>query len=459
MSKEGYLPALHAASDVLQLSLDLDQIIYTTLTAITAGESFGFNRAFFLFVNPKADRIWGYFGIGPRDEAEATRVWQEMRNKGVTLEDLIRNYDQEVFETEKEKFHDKLSLLDFRISELKRRKSPIYKCIQEKKAIHVRGAFQREDVDPELVEALEVDEFALVPLVNPKREVGIIIVDNFITKKRIDPEDIVALETFARQASLAISRALLVRKLEEKVRILEESGRMIKSYQRKILEMEKMATTGELVHHLAHEIKNPLVVIGGLVNALLDETREDDPRHPYLKAVVEEVQKLENILVQVVKGIKAQAMGEVRAVDINDFVYRKLEEMNKYLEANRIRCKIELEGSIPRIKVSPEKLDKVLEYIVGNAIEAMGSGGVLGIKTFQEGEEVVIAISDTGPGISSEIIDRIFEPFFSTKAGGTGLGLYNSMQLIRSMGGTIEVESKSGCGTTFYIKLPLDQEV
>jgi len=205
MEFEGYLPALHAVTEVLELSLDLDQIIYSTLTAITAGESFGFNRAFFLLVEPKKGKLTGYFSMGPANREEAARVWEELGRRRETVDDLIRKYSPSLFQREKEKFKSKLRLLTFNVEELREQGSPLITSIENKKAVLVRDALSREDVHPRLKEVLDVDEFAVVPLVNPKREVGVIIVDNFITGVQIKDSDIVALETFARGASLAIS--------------------------------------------------------------------------------------------------------------------------------------------------------------------------------------------------------------------------------------------------------------
>ncbi|MCD6086684.1 MAG: hypothetical protein J7K11_01835 [Candidatus Hydrothermae bacterium] len=459
MELEGYLPALHAVTEVLELSLDLDQIIYSTLTAITAGESFGFNRAFFLLVEPRRGKLTGYFAMGPANREEAARVWDELGKRGETVDDLIRKYSPSLFDREKEKFGAKLKLLTFDVDELKEQSSPLTISIEGKRAVLVRGALSRDDVHPRLKEVLGVDEFAVVPLVNPKREVGVIIVDNFITGDEIKDEDIIALETFARGASLAISRALLVRKLEEKVQKLEESQARIREYQKAAIEMEKMATRGELMHHLIHELKNPLVVIGGIVNALLDDFSEGSPQLPYMKAVAEEVRKLEGLLKEVVNGIRNQSPADVTSVDLNSLIMNKVDELKSYFNARSVRCRLELDGALPHLTLSPTQLKCVLDYLIGNAVEAMEGGGKLEIKTGIEDEEAVICIRDSGPGIPPEIRERIFEPFFSTKGEGTGLGLYNALQIVRSMGGTIEVESEIERGTLFKIKLPLDQGV
>jgi len=250
-----------------------------------------------------------------------------------------------------------------------------------------------------------------------------------------------------------------VRKLEEKVRKLEESQRKIREYQKTIIEMEKKATRGELMHHLIHELKNPLVVIGGIVDALLDDFPEGSPQRPYMKAVVEEVRKLEGLLREVVNGIRNQSPADVAPVDLNGLIIDKANELKSYFDARSVDCRLELDGAIPHLTLSPTQLSSVLDYLIGNAVEAMEGGGKLEIKTEMEGDEAVICIKDNGPGIPADIKDRIFEPFFSTKGEGTGLGLYNALQIVRSMGGSIEVESEVGKGTLFRIKLPLDQGV
>jgi len=223
--------------------------------------------------------------------------------------------------------------------------------------------------------------------------------------------------------------------------------------------METMATRGDLMHHLIPELKNPLVVIGGIVNALLDDFPEGSPQLPYMKAVAEEVRKLEGLLKEVVNGIRNQSPADVTSLDLNSLIMNKIDELKSYFDARSVRCRLELDGALPHLTLSPTQLKCVLDYLIGNAVEAMEGGGKLEIKTGIEDEEAVICIRDSGPGIPPEIRERIFEPFFSTKGEGTGLGLYNALQIVRSMGGTIEVESEIERGTLFKIKLPLDQGV
>ncbi len=454
--KESVLYAFHAVSEVLENSLDLDEILYAVLAAVTAGESFGFNRAFVLLHDEDRHELRGYFGMGPRTKEEAARVWNELASRGITLKEIISSYSPKNFAREKAKFQDIISQL--RCPTAGERANPRIRQMAE----HPGHAFiERAENNPSLCifPILGVDEIAVVPLAVREQLVGVIIADNFVTNRKIHQEDLIALDTFASQASLAISRARLFKGLQEKIKELEDAQRKLIDIHQQLVQLEKRAAVGELVNHLAHEFKNPIVVIGGIAQVLAQEIPRDDPRFLYVKTIIDEVTKLDRLLKETVQGIRLQSNKEFEELNINQILRDKIESLSGYFAASNVEVRVEFDDRIPTMMLPRKSIEAICEYMIGNAVEAMPEGGKLTVSTKLEDGKVVLEFSDTGVGIPENIIDHIFDPYFTTKPGGTGLGLHNVKQILEALGGSIEVHSKVGEGTTFKLYLPLRTHV
>jgi len=268
----------------------------------------------------------------------------------------------------------------------------------------------------------------------------------------IRPERIESLEIFAYQASLAIHRAALHRYLEDKLRELEELNAALKQYNEKMAKMEKMAAVGEIIHHITHEFKNPLIVIGGLSKELLKETDPSDSRYRYLQAINEEVERLLDILNRTVEDARRRFSVRREPVDINSLLESRLREYAPLFKAKNIQVNLAKDEAIPPVMVDPSQIQVCFDNVIFNAIEAMPEGGRLDIRSERNsGGSIRISFKDTGVGMSEDVMKRIFEPYFTTKKRGSGLGLYNTREIMKAHGGDIEVESREGEGTTVYL--------
>uniref|UniRef100_A0A7C2K3A2 histidine kinase n=1 Tax=candidate division WOR-3 bacterium TaxID=2052148 RepID=A0A7C2K3A2_UNCW3 len=432
------LKTVNTLANVLEESTDLNEILFATLTAITSGESFGFNRAFvMLFEN---DILKPVFALGPKDREDAERIWKELLEKKYTLDDLIRGYSVEKFKKEWEKLKPFFENIIITREELIKENSEIERALTERKP----RIFRLDN--PELLEyrkfkQLGAKEFAVAPIVTLKKELGVIIADNFLTETPINRSKLMALETFVAQASMAISRALLFKQLEEKDRL--------------ILELQRKAIYQELIFQLSHEIKNPLTVLGGVAAILKEEVGPDHPLRIYVEAIISNVSKMETILKKTIEGLKSQIDTKRERTNLNDLINSKLNELSGLFKARKIEVEFKPLIEVPDLLLPKNQLSEVLEYIIFNAVEAMPSGGKLEIWLERENSGVSIYIRDYGVGIPPEILPRIFDPFFSTKKEGYGLGLYNAKQILLGLGGDIDCQSEVGKGTTFRIFIPI----
>ncbi len=230
----------------------------------------------------------------------------------------------------------------------------------------------------------------------------------------------------------------------------------IKHLQEKTKIMERLALLGKVVAEISHEIKNPLMMIGGFANQLL-KSISDEKSKKKLEIIINEVKRLENLLASI-KEYYAPPLPTKDRID----VARLLKDIFPLLKAECKRRNIEAKLNIMHEGVfvlgNEEKLKQVIINIAKNGIDAMKEGGILSISSKKENDRVKISISDTGNGIPKEIRDKIFDPFFTTKTNGSGLGLGISKKIIEDHNGKLDFVTEEGKGTTFTIILPIIKE-
>jgi PAS domain S-box-containing protein len=174
----------------------------------------------------------------------------------------------------------------------------------------------------------------------------------------------------------------------------------------------------------------------------------------YLNVATGEIERLDSVVTQFLQAIRP-TQPQLRPASLNDVVGETIELLRRELENRGQRLEIGLAANLPQTPFDPSQIKQVLINLVKNAMQAMSRGGVLAIRTGVSGEEVWVSISDTGGGIPHEQLNRIFEPFYTTKKKGSGLGLMIVQRIVRAHGGHIELESRVGQGTVFKIWLPL----
>lgn len=247
-------------------------------------------------------------------------------------------------------------------------------------------------------------------------------------------------------------------KLQFVVAMVEDTTER-KRAQEALVQSEKLSTTGKLAASLAHEINNPLqTVIGclGLAEESLAEG-EDENLSAYVEMALEELRRAARIVKRLRDVSRPADTLAMEPADVNALIDRALTLMRKQLQNEQIELTQRTADDLPKPKVIPDRIQQVLLNLLLNALEAMPQGGTLEIDTRYDDErsEICLAITDSGVGISPDVLPDIFDPFFSTKEGGTGLGLFVSQNMVQECGGRLEVESEEGKGSTFTVRLPV----
>lgn len=228
----------------------------------------------------------------------------------------------------------------------------------------------------------------------------------------------------------------------------------IKKMEEQIIHSEKLASIGRLAAGIAHEIGNPLTSIFSFVQ-ILREMEEDEFKKESLETIYFHINRISEILKQL-SGFTKMPIGEPKERQINEIIDTSINLIQYDKKAKDINIVKDLSPSLPAINTDGNQLSQVFVNLILNAIDAMPDGGTLTVSSRLKEDNIIIQFKDTGIGIRQEELQKIFDPFYTTKEKGTGLGLAVSYNIIKKMNGSLTVESEFGKGTTFTIKLPLN---
>lgn len=255
--------------------------------------------------------------------------------------------------------------------------------------------------------------------------------------------------------------SVLAREFDKMARSLQEREAQLKEKQEALLRAEQLAAVGRISAQVAHEVRNPLSSIGLNVELLQESidkasfasSEESKEAKDSLAAMLREIDRLTEVTEQYLRMARLPKPS-LAPEDLNEVLGEVLDFSQEELERSRVEVVRNLDPAAPPALADQGQLRQVFLNLLRNSREAMVDGGKLMVASRAAGDAVEVVFSDTGRGMTNEVRERIFEPFFSTKAGGTGLGLAVSRQILQAHGGSIECESSPGGGTTFVIRLP-----
>ena len=305
------------------------------------------------------------------------------------------------------------------------------------------------------VASLERQRLAVVvPLLADGEIAGALVVGEKLSGEIFDSDEIRLLEMLAAQAVIALRNAGLYEDLRLRMEELRRT-------QQSLVQSAKLAAIGELAASVAHEINNPLTVIVGNSQLLQCQLAADSFEHRKASGIETEAHRAGKIVRDLLDFSRRRE--PTRApVALHEVLERSIDLIRPKLKTSGVEVERVFNVALPPILGDRDQLTQVFVNMITNAIDAMDGGGSLVVETgLQQSDDarpmVGVSFSDTGHGISPEQIERIFEPFYTTKAEGrgTGLGLSVSLGIVRSHGGTIDIESKPGLGTTVRVRLPL----
>ncbi len=440
------LSTLYDLARALMSTVKTERLLQIMLRSLTSPTGLNFSRAILFLLSEDGRMLTGRMGMGPRGRKDAQRT-DEAAGKAAESDGPAM---------EGEEFRKLLWPDIERVNVLlEGSECLIAKTVLEMRPVRTQsGCGVDAPPAPGWFCGNHPKAFAAVPLVVKGEARGAIYVDNHFREREITDEEIQVLTMFASEACLAMENALLYESLENALDNLRATqGRLVQS--------EKLAALGEMAAKIAHEIKNPLTVIGGFAARLARKgaVEEADPQTTvkYNRIILKEVKRLERIVQQTLY-FSREVKPTLRRMDLNDEIREILSMFREEMEEGRVLADLDLSAGIPIVFADPDQIRQLLWNLVSNSIQAMEGGGKLALATRpatpEEGDGVVFLIGDTGGGIPHDVVHNIFNPFFTTKAKGTGLGLPIVHTIVEKHGGTIQLDNREGKGVTFSIFLP-----
>lgn len=272
-------------------------------------------------------------------------------------------------------------------------------------------------------------------------------------------EQIVALENTVKE--VASVNETLQQKVEQRTSELARSNRrleaaltQLKESQAKEILVQRQAAIGVLAAGMAHELNNPLHAVSVSVQGLKEDLQSNPEYGPFVLNIERATRRCRRIIGEILSFSRESKSARA---DLHAIVGAAVETFRN--EQPALTVELDVAAGLPGVLLDSAQIGQALVNLLMNASDAMGGAGLVRVGVERQGSTAVISVRDSGPGMTEEVKNRIFDPFFTTKQKGMGLGLSITWQLVQKNGGTIEVESQVGQGTTFRIRLPIPMEV
>ncbi|MBP1697342.1 MAG: sensor histidine kinase [Deltaproteobacteria bacterium] len=397
-------------------TLDIDEILRLVLEGVT--KNIGFDRARLYLVNQRRNVLECKMAVGIDEE----------RLKGITLP-------------------------------LDPKESIVARSIFEKQPFVIPDASKDPRVNPILKEKFNLHSLVVIPLLVKERALGAIAADFVEPSKNITKEALESVMVYAQQAGLAIHNAFMYQELkafslqmEEKI---QKTTAVLRKTEAQLVRSDKLAALGQLAAGVAHEIRNPLTSINILIHSLTENYPAGSSNREDFKVIAEEINRINEIVDQFLRFAKP-APPLLAKAEVLSIFEETLQLLRPQIEKQQILVQKDFQP-LPSILMDREQMKQAILNLLLNAVQAMPKGGRLALKgRVPEGNRwVQLSIQDSGVGIPGEDIDKLFNPFFSTREGGVGLGLSITHRIIDQHDGKIEVESAPGKGTLFTVWLPV----
>jgi two-component system sensor histidine kinase HydH len=291
-----------------------------------------------------------------------------------------------------------------------------------------------------------------VPLIIRDKTTGAIQVINKKNGKPFNREDSELLTALAQQVAVALDNAKLYQRLEEHYQLTAEELKITKQ---KFIRSERSAALANLVQGVAHEVRNPIMSIGGFAKRMKADLEKDNKFQKYLNIILNETNRLEK-LVQDVKEIAEMQIAHLQLENMNRILSGVIKDFVPIMDRQSVHVETDIEEPLPLMSLDKRQIARALKNIIQNSIEALPANGALKITAQAVDSMVRIIVEDFGIGIQEDKLGSVLDPFVTSKTTGAGLGLTMVYQIVMNHHGKIDIKSKGGKGTVVTLDLPRD---
>ena len=441
------LSVMGQVSEALSSAVAHDEILRMILTAVTASQGLGFNRAFLFLLDQKEGKLKGEIAVGPGSPQEAGEIWSRLARQQKTLIEMLNDY------RERENNSDNTvgSLIggwEITLNDT----CAFSRAVNEGIGINVFAGPNIDSGTVDILRRLNTQNLAVAPIISNGRRLGLIAADNQITGKVIRDADVQLLQTFANHTAVAIERSQLHDDLVEYAACLEEKNRQIAESQDQMIRIEKMSVIGELTSSIAHELRNPLTVIGGFANLMLTSEGHDG-NGEYLNIILSEAKRAEQVLNQVLDFSKASRT-KTRAIDFNQLTTQTYELFLSRLKHNVKPPQIQIAGGNPEVWGNPDQLQHALFQYMNLTIEELTGECKVSFSTSKDNGMVRFKISFQGSDTVLAKVKKTLQQIFGSSTGTQKLSIIVAGETIKYHGGGFGLAGDSDKRPEIYIELP-----
>jgi signal transduction histidine kinase len=292
-----------------------------------------------------------------------------------------------------------------------------------------------------------------VPLMIRNAPIGALQVINKKSGLHFTRADLELLFAIAQQVAIAMENATLYKRLEESHEMTTQELRFT---QQKLIRSERLAAMGNLVQGVAHEIRNPVMTIGGFAQRIKKELGHQEKLVRYVDIIIDETNRLEDLVRRIRQFSEVQRC--ILILENPEVILTEaLRQAKPVADKQGVEIVTEIASDLPEMKLDANQLLTALNNLLENALEAMPGGGILTVKANHHGDDLLIVVEDTGCGMTKEKAACAFDPFVSSKTKGAGLGLTLAHQVVMNHNGEIHLSSELNKGTVVTLRLPVEE--
>lgn len=426
---------------------ELDKVLYAILVAITANEGLRFNRAF-LALFDENNVLTGRLAIGPSCREEAANIWAELQKTDLSFLDMVESMHGCIDrDTTVRGIVERLSVPEHDADHI------LVRSALEHKSYLVQDGRCEVGVPLDLVTLLDERNFVVVPLFSSSRPLGVIIADNYVMHNPIFPADVIMLELFASQVSLAIEHSQLHLDMKSKIAELEEVTHELDHNKDLLVEAERFAALGQMAAQMVHILRNPITSIGGVCR-ILSKKIDNEEWGRYLDVMIKETGRLEGTLSDLFDFV-SRTEPEKKVEPLYPVLQKTLMLVQPTMLKQDVEWELDLDGADPEVDMDVRQVRQMFLHIVRNGLESMEEhGGFLKVSGRVQGDRVSVTIKDTGVGMAEVNLARAKDPFFTTKTYGSGMGLTMVERIVQSHGGEFRL-NRHDQGMEAVVTLPL----
>lgn len=400
-SKRRCIDVVSQVAQAVSSSFANEKILNVVLSGATAEQGLGFNRAYIFLYDEKKDILNGHLAVGPFDNREADQIWQSLQDKSKSLDSLF-NDNPEHFINYNRSINQMIKTVQIALND-----HPSVKANCNKKEFVILNASVD---DNEFLKTMGISQIVLAPMISNDKLIGLIAADNEINHQPLDEHACYILQILANQAAVAIERSDLYSEISAKAEELEKAYQKLTESQEQIIKVEKMSVIGELTASIAHELKNPMAIVGGFAHLLLKNKDKSD-NEEYLKIITQEIKRSEEVLEHVLEFSKT-SQNEKNDFLFDELIDEVLELVRSRMNLSRLELiknnssqKVIINGNYDQLKYA---LYQIIKLLIGDIIMPAKVTFQLNRQNSQAALDIIIEPEEANRSYTRKNLNKTF---------------------------------------------------